>query len=160
MVISLLSAVPFIFACLFMYLNGRHSDLTGERAWHMGLPLILAGLSLAVAIYAGNLLVAYLLLVLTVGFNFALTPVFLGGDHREAGGRGGRGLHCIYQHHRQFCRLSLPPLLGKIKDLTNSYHSGLLIVAVALALGGVIGIIVSRSGQETSAFHTLKEDKL
>ena len=54
-----------------MYLNGRHSDLTGERAWHMGLPLILAGLSLAVAIYAGNLLVAYLLLVLTVGFNFA-----------------------------------------------------------------------------------------
>ena len=40
-VISLLSAVPFIFACLFMYLNGRHSDLTGERAWHMGLPLIL-----------------------------------------------------------------------------------------------------------------------
>lgn len=105
-VISLLSAVPFIFACLFMYLNGRHSDLTGERAWHMGLPLILAGLSLAVAIYAGNLLVAYLLLVLTVGFNFALTPVFWAVT-TEAGGRGGRGLHCIYQHHRQFCRLRL-----------------------------------------------------
>ncbi|ENG3951456.1 MFS transporter, partial [Escherichia coli] len=75
-VIGLLSAVPFIAACLFMYINGRHSDTTNERSWHLGLPLILSGLSLAIAIYSGNLLVAYVLLVLTVGFNFALTPIF------------------------------------------------------------------------------------
>lgn len=42
----------------------------------MGLPLILAGVSLGVAIYSDNLLISYILLVLTVGFNFALTPVF------------------------------------------------------------------------------------
>ncbi|WP_035889820.1 MFS transporter, partial [Franconibacter helveticus] len=65
-VISLLSAVPFIAACLFMYLNGRHSDTTNERSWHLGLPLIISGLSLAIAIYSSNLLVAYALLVLTV----------------------------------------------------------------------------------------------
>ena len=159
-VISLLSAVPFIFACLFMYLNGRHSDLTGERAWHMGLPLILAGLSLAVAIYAGNLLVAYLLLVLTVGFNFALTPVFWAVTTEKLAGVAAAASIAFINTIANFVGLGLPPLLGKIKDLTNSYHSGLLIVAVALALGGVIGIIVSRSGQKPSAFHTLKEDKL
>ncbi|MEH5879761.1 MFS transporter [Klebsiella variicola] len=159
-VISLLSAVPFIFACLFMYLNGRHSDLTGERAWHMGLPLILAGLSLAVAIYAGNLLVAYLLLVLTVGFNFALTPVFWAVTTEKLAGVAAAASIAFINTIANIVGLGLPPLLGKIKDLTNSYHSGLLIVAVALALGGIIGIIVSRSGQKPSAFHTLKEDKL
>lgn len=34
-IISLLSALPFVMACVFMYLNGRHSDRSGERAWHM-----------------------------------------------------------------------------------------------------------------------------
>ncbi|PUW84895.1 MFS transporter, partial [Cronobacter sakazakii] len=52
------------------------SDTTHERAWHLGLPLIISGVSLAIAIYTSNLLVAYGLLVLTVGFNFALTPIF------------------------------------------------------------------------------------
>lgn len=57
-VVSLLSAVPFIAACLFMYLNGRHSDTTHERSWHLGLPLILSGVSLAIAVWSSNLLVA------------------------------------------------------------------------------------------------------
>ena len=126
----------------------------------MGLPLILAGLSLAVAIYAGNLLVAYLLLVLTVGFNFALTPVFWAVTTEKLAGVAAAASIAFINTIANFVGLGLPPLLGKIKDLTNSYHSGLLIVAVALALGGIIGIIVSRSGQKPSAFHTLKEDKL
>ncbi|MFA1645675.1 MAG: MFS transporter, partial [Enterobacteriaceae bacterium] len=49
-----------------------------------------------------------------------------------------------------FVGLGLPPVLGKIKDLTNSYHYGLLIVAIALILGGIIGIAVSRPGKSTS----------
>jgi len=43
-----------------------------------------------------------------------------------------------------FVGLGLPPVLGKLKNMTHSYHSGLLVVAVALIAGGVIGIIVSR----------------
>ena len=135
-VISLLSAVPFIFACLFMYLNGRHSDLTKERSLHMGLPLILAGVSLGGAIYSDNLLISYILLVLTVGFNFALPPVVWAVTTEKLDGLG------------------LPPVLGKIKDVTHSYHYGLLIVAIALVLGGIIGIAVSRTGKDTSLKHS------
>ncbi|MCK1069213.1 MFS transporter, partial [Pluralibacter gergoviae] len=39
--------------------------------------------------------------------------------------------------------------LGKIKDVTHSYHSGLLIVAIALIAGGIIGIAVSRPGRNS-----------
>ena len=38
LVVTLLSALPFLFACAFMYLNGRHSDRSGERAFHLGRP--------------------------------------------------------------------------------------------------------------------------
>ena len=103
-VISLLSAVPFIFACLFMYLNGRHSDLTGERAGAAAdSGRSLAGCRHLCRQPAGCLSAAGA----HRGLQFRANAGVLGGDHREAGGRGGRGLHCIYQHHRQFCRLRL-----------------------------------------------------
>ncbi len=147
-VISLLSAVPFVMACLFMYLNGRHSDKTNERSWHLGLPLIFSGLALAVAIYSGNLVVSYLLLVLTVGFNFALTPIFWAVTTEKLAGVAAAASIAFINTVANFVGLGLPPILGKIKDMTNSYHYGLLIVAVALILGGVIGIIVSRPSRD------------
>lgn len=143
-VISLLSAIPFVLACLFMYLNGRHSDRTNERSWHMGLPLIFSGLALAVAIYSGNLVVSYLLLVLTVGFNFALTPIFWAVTTEKLAGVAAAASIAFINTVANFVGLGLPPVLGKIKDMTNSYHYGLLIVAVALIIGGIIGILVSR----------------
>ncbi|RWR03345.1 MFS transporter [[Pantoea] beijingensis] len=143
-VISLYSAVPFIFACLFMYLNGSHSDRTHERSWHMGLPLILSGLSLTLAIYSGSLMASYILLVLTVGFNFALTPIFWAVTTEKLAGVAAAASIAFINTIANFVGLGLPPVLGKIKDLTNSYHYGLLIVAVALIIGGIIGILVSR----------------
>ncbi|QLT06876.1 MFS transporter [Klebsiella grimontii] len=153
-VISLLSAVPFIFACLFMYLNGRHSDLTKERSLHMGLPLILAGVSLGVAIYSDNLLISYILLVLTVGFNFALTPVFWAVTTEKLAGVAAAASIAFINTIANFVGLGLPPVLGKIKDVTHSYHYGLLIVAIALVLGGIIGIALSRTGKDTSLKHS------
>lgn len=120
----------------------------------------MAGLSLAVAICAGNLLIAYLLLVLTAGFNSALTPVFWAVTTEELTGVAAVASIASINTIADFVGLDLPLLLGKTKDLTDNYHSGLLIVAMALALDGVIGIIVSRNGQKPSAFRTLKEDKL
>ena len=77
MTVGLLSAMPFLVACILMFLNGRHSDASRERALHLGLPLILAGLVLAVAVqFAGQPTIAYLLLALSVGLNWAAIPVF------------------------------------------------------------------------------------
>ncbi|MFY3770791.1 Putative tartrate transporter [Providencia manganoxydans] len=149
-VISLLSAVPFVFACLFMYLNGRHSDMTKERSLHMGLPLILAGISLAIAIYSSNLLLSYILLVLTVGFNFALTPIFWAVTTEKLAGVAAAASIAFINTIANFVGLGLPPLLGKIKDLTDSYHYGLLIVAIALVLGGIVGIVVARPNKNTA----------
>jgi len=150
-VISLLSAVPFVCACLFMYLNGRHSDKTGERSWHLGLPLIFSGLSLAIAIWSGSLLLSYLLLILTVGFNFALTPIFWAVTTEKLAGVAAAASIAFINTVANFVGLGLPPILGKIKDLTDSYHYGLLIVALALIIGGIIGIVVSRPTGNSAA---------
>ena len=149
-VISLFSAVPFLCACLFMYLNGRHSDTTRERSLHLGLPLIFSGLALGIAIYSSNLWFAWVLLVLCVGFNFALTPVFWAVTTEKLSGVTAAASIAFINTVANFVGLGLPPILGKIKDTTDSYHSGLLIVAVALIIGGVVGILASRPGKSAA----------
>ncbi|MEJ1643851.1 MFS transporter, partial [Escherichia coli] len=66
----------FLLACVLMYLNSRHSDATQERRFHLGIPLLISGVLLAISIATGNLTVTYLMLVAAVGLNWAVTPVF------------------------------------------------------------------------------------
>jgi MFS family permease len=45
----LIAALPFIPALICMRLNGWHSDRTGERVWHVAVPLFLQGVAVAAA---------------------------------------------------------------------------------------------------------------
>src|SRR4029078_4256758 len=45
--IGFLTAIPFFFAAIALVAWGAHSDRTGERIWHVALPLLAAGLVFA-----------------------------------------------------------------------------------------------------------------
>ncbi|HEI8868807.1 TPA: MFS transporter [Serratia odorifera] len=154
--VSVLSAVPFLFACIFMYLNGRHSDLRKERAWHLGLPLMAAGGLLLLAIYSQNLLLAYGLLVLTVGLNWAITPIFWAVTTETVAGVAGAASIALINAVANIAGLVFPPVMGRIKDLTDSYDSALIIVALALIIGGVIGLKIGRQTSHAARQQQIK----
>jgi MFS family permease len=139
-VVSLLSALPFLFACVFMYLNGRHSDLSGERARHLGVPMLAAGLLLAGALYCANPLLAYAMLVVTIALNWAATPVFWAVTTAYLAGPAAAVSIALINAVANVCGLALPPLMGFIKDTTHTYDYALLLVAAALLVGGVLGL--------------------
>lgn len=144
-VISLLAALPFLFACLFMHANSRHSDATGERQWHLGLPLILAGVALALAVGTRNLTVAYVLLVLAVALNWAVTPVFWAVTTEYlAGGAAAAGAIALINSVANLAGVGLPPVIGHIRDFSGSYTPSLLLIALALGAGGVLGLALAR----------------
>ena len=113
-IISLLSAVPFLFACIFMFFNGRHSDLTRERKYHLGLPLFLAGALLLVATFTDNLLLAYLLLVITVGLNWSIIPIFWASTTEILIGVVGATAIALINSVANIAGLIFPPLMGQI----------------------------------------------
>jgi MFS family permease len=139
-VVGLLAALPFLFACLTMYLNGRHSDRTGERAKHLGLPLLAAGLLLIASVYAGNLWLSYAFLVLSVGLNWASTPVFWAVTTERVGGLVGAAAIALINAVANIAGLGLPPIMGRIRDATGTYQAALVMVAVALVIGGLLGL--------------------
>ncbi|WP_020656518.1 MFS transporter [Massilia niastensis] len=60
--IGLISAVPWLGIGIGMAVNARHSDASGERFWHVLLPLLLCSVCLALATVPANGAVALVLL--------------------------------------------------------------------------------------------------
>ena len=152
--VSLLSALPFLLACVLMYLNGRSSDRRGERALHLGLPLLASGVLLAGSVWsaeAGATLGAYVLLVLAVGLNWASTPVFWAATTDQLSGMAAAAGIALINAMAQFAGMGLPPLVGRIKDATGSYDAGILLIAAALAVGGLLGLKVAGPGRTVAS---------
>ena len=143
LVVTLLSALPFIFACVFMYANGRHSDRSGERAVHLGAPLLIAGTLLIAAIYAGNQTLSYALLVPTIAFSWAATPVFWAVTTEYLSGTAAAVSIALINGIANICGVGLPPLIGYIRDTTGTYDYALLLIAAVLLGGGALGLYVA-----------------
>jgi MFS transporter, ACS family, tartrate transporter len=140
LIVTFLSALPFMFACVFMYANGRHSDRTGERSVHLGAPLLIGGALLVASIYSGNQTLSYALLVITIAFSWAATPVFWAVTTEYLSGTAAAVSIALINGIANICGVGLPPLMGYIKDTTGTYDYALLLVAAALLGGGALGL--------------------
>jgi MFS transporter, ACS family, tartrate transporter len=139
-IISLLSALPFLFACIFMYFNGRNSDSKGERRLHLGLPLLISGILLIVSIYT-NTTTTYVLLVASVALNWSVTPVFWAVTTEYlSSGTVAAGSIAMINALANIAGATLPYIMGYIRDITGSYNYALWIVGIALMGGGFLGL--------------------
>ena len=150
-IVSLLSALPFLLACMLMYFNSRHSDAQHERRLHLGLPLLASGALLIASIYTGNTTVTYWVLVAAVGLNWAVTPVFWAVTTEYlAGGAAAAGAIALINAVANIAGVGLPPIMGYIKDQTGGYDNGLLLVGAALIVGGLLGLALARNSTPAS----------
>lgn len=143
--VSLLSALPFVLACVLMYGNGRHSDARHERRLHLGLPLLASGALLFASAYSGNQKATFLLLMTAIGLNWAVTPVFWAVTTEYlAGGAAAAGAIALINAIANIAGVGAPPIMGFLRDRTGSYSLGLMIIASALIAGGLLELFLAR----------------
>ena len=62
--VTLISGIPWLAAIPAMLISAWHSDKTGERQWHAGIPILVVGAALSLSVWAGsNLVLAILSIV-------------------------------------------------------------------------------------------------
>ena len=127
-----------------MFLNGRHSDATGERALHLGLPLVASGVAIIAAVFSGDIYVRYALLVLSVGLNWAVIPIFWAVTTEYVSGVAAAVSIALINALANVAGLALPPVIGSIRQATGNYNVALGLVAAALVIGGILGIALAR----------------
>ncbi|MBS1920506.1 MAG: MFS transporter [Bacteroidetes bacterium] len=154
--VSVLSGLPFLFACILMYTNGRHSDLKRERRIHLGLPLFISGVLLIVSTYTGGI-TGYILLVISIALNWAVTPVFWAVTTEYlASGSVAAGSIGLINAMANLAGAALPFVMGYIKDLTGNYSIALWIVGLALVCGGILGLILKKMIDKNSISQSAK----
>ena len=139
--IGFLAAIPYLFASIAMVLWGWHSDLTGERIWHVALPLFLAASAFAWSAAGGPLLTTMAALIFaaigiyaTIGTFWSLPTAILTGTGAAAG-------LALVNATGNLGGLAGPTIMGVMKEATGTFTSGLLFLAGALVLGALIALL-------------------
>ena len=128
---GLVSAIPWAVAAVAMVLNGRHSDRTLERRWHVAVPGILAGIGLSVAAYVGSspAVVAMIALTVTTAGSLCISPVFWSLPTSFLSGTAAAGSIALINSFGALGGMPGPWLVGVVKDLTGSPANALYILA-------------------------------
>lgn len=139
---GLVNALPWIGVGIGIYFNSAHSDKTGERFWHVGLPAVITALAIAGAGAVGPgpaglvlLFVAGLGLGAAQGAFWALPTALFTGTTMAigvvtiniAGSSGGA---------------VVPHLIGFVREQTGSFAAPTLIVAAVLLLASLIVVFI------------------
>jgi nitrate/nitrite transporter NarK len=146
--VGLLNGIPYIVATVLMVLNGRHSDKTGERRWHVAVSALAGAAGFMASAYAPNVALSLAALALAfagvksmVGPFWALSTASLGGAAAAAGiawinSVGNLG------------GFVGPTLVGYIKQATGSYAGAVTVLGCALVILAVLAIILRPQVEE------------
>lgn len=138
-----LSALPYLFAGVFMVVVGRSADVRRERRWHLSVPVAMAlvGLLLA-ANFSHNVVVV--MIGLTLATMGALTglPMFWPLPAAFLGSAAAAGGLALINSLGQVAGFISPFLVGWIKDSTGSTDVALYILSGVLLLGAVLVMTV------------------
>lgn len=143
--IGFLTAIPYFFAAVAMVLWGAHSDRTGERIWHVALPLFLAGAAFAWS--AATLPLALILVALTLATvgTYAAIGTFWSLPTSILTGTGAAAGIALINSMGNTGGLVGPPIIGAIKQETGSFTGALLFLAGALVIGALIALMFGRA---------------
>jgi MFS transporter, ACS family, tartrate transporter len=139
--IGFLTAIPYLVACGGMVLWGMRSDRTGERIWHIALPLMLGGAALVWSAFTGPLGLTMLALTLATLGIYAAVSTFWSLPTAILTGTGAAAGLALINSMGNVSGLVSPFLVGVIKEATGSFAWALVFLAGALSLGAVLVLL-------------------
>jgi sugar phosphate permease len=142
--VGLVTAIPYVFAIVGLYVNARAADRNRRYAFHVMLPMAIAAVTLVASVALGHLAVLSILLVsVAMGGALAYDGPFWASASRAmpvALAGGAMGLINALGNLGGFLG---PSIGGKLQDLSGgSFLSTSLVLGAALLLAGLVMLTV------------------
>jgi len=149
--IGLITAVPYVIACVTMVLNARHSDRTGERRLHVAVPAFIGAVGVAVALFMDSpFLVIAAMTLCAAGVNTAI-PVFWQLPSTFLTGVGAAAGIAMINSFGNIGGFAGPYLTGFLRDLTGNNKAGMFVVAAFMVMAGIVVLTVGRRREREAA---------
>ena len=142
--IGLVSALPYLCAFVAMIAWGYHSDLTGERTWHVAIAFLTCavGLGLCIVIGVDHPVVTMVLLCIAVAGQQSIAPVFWSIPSAMLTGVAAAGGLAMINAIGNLGGWLGPSVYGMVKDATGSTNLGLLCLAIAPVISAIAMVVV------------------
>ncbi|HZB24530.1 MAG TPA: MFS transporter [Vicinamibacterales bacterium] len=152
MSLSAITAIPFVVALIGMVVIGAHSDRTGERKWHVAACALTAATGLVLAVLFQD---SVPLIVLSFALSqlgqrsvmsvfWSIPPMILGGTAAAAG-------IALINSIGNLGGFFGPTVIGSLRQGSDNYSSGLLVLAAALVLEAILVVSLKLPRGRTQA---------
>jgi MFS family permease len=139
--VGLITAIPYTFAALAMFLWSRHADRTREHVWHVAVPLALGGLAIPVALYLGHPITVMIPVTIAAIGIFGALPVFWALPTRFLTGAAAAAGIGLINSMGNLGGFAAPYITGALHDLTGSDRAGMWAVGVIMVF--CAGLVVA-----------------
>ncbi|WAL65669.1 MFS transporter [Amycolatopsis cynarae] len=137
---GLVTAIPYVVAAVVMVFWARHGDRTGERKWHVVLPMVLGGIAIPIALYLGNPYAAMAAVTLCAVGVISALPTFWALPSNFLSGTAAAGGIALINSLGNISGFAAPYLTGWLADLTGSQRAGMWAVGICLLAGSVVAL--------------------
>lgn len=135
-----LSALPFVVAGAAMWVWGAHSDHTGERRWHLALPLFAAAAGLGGSLLVASPVIKFAsLLVASLGM-FSYLPVAWSASHQLFRSKVAPVGYATISMSAALAGVVAPSVFGLLRHATGNSDTGVAALAAIALLGGLGGL--------------------
>lgn len=149
--VGMLSMVPWGVATIAMVINGSHSDRTGERFWHVIVPMLIASAGLLGLALAGHARLPSMLaltmitsgLLSATAVFWSLPAAFLSGTAAAAGIAWINSLGNLGGFFG-------PDLIGRIRTATDSNEMAFFALSAIMLLGALVVVVMRHKSQSAS----------
>ena len=134
-----ITAVPYALSVVAMVVWGRHSDATGERIWHVALPVLLSASGFLVAsLWLDRPVIAMAGLSAACIGIYSTLPVFWTLPGRFLTGPAIAGAFALITSLGNLSGIVVPPIVGWTKDATGGFTVAMAGLSGALVLAGLL----------------------
>jgi ACS family tartrate transporter-like MFS transporter len=136
--IGFLAMLPNLAAATLLYPWSRHSDATGERRWHVAIPLLLAAVGLASAACVREPAVCIAALTLAAVGIYCSLPGFWSLPAKRLTGASAATAIALVNSIGNLGGYVGPTAVGYLKQVTEGYSGGLLLLAASVTVAALL----------------------
>ena len=138
--VGLITAVPYAFGAVAMFLWSRHADRTREHVRHLAVALIVGGLAIPVALYLHHPYTVMIAVTIAAIGIFGALPVFWALPTRFLTGAAAAGGIALINSVSNLGGFAAPYITGALQDLTGNDRAGMWAIGLIMLLGAALVI--------------------
>ncbi|QQS45571.1 MAG: MFS transporter [Acidobacteriota bacterium] len=136
---TIVTMLPYVFGLFAMLIVGHNSDRTGERRWHTALPILLAGIAMALSIRSGDNLALVVTFLCLVGIGVhAYIPVFWTWPTKFFAASTAATTIGLINSVGNLGGYFGPKVVGVLSTRSGSYENGLWFLVVCIMVAGLL----------------------